>query len=62
MQLRKVCNHPYLFDGAEPTPFTDGKKKRNNKWQKEINKWTRNKRNREIEMELIIHFFFFFQF
>lgn len=25
MQLRKVCNHPYLFDGAEPgPPFTDG--------------------------------------
>lgn len=21
-QLRKVCNHPYLFDGAEPEPFT----------------------------------------
>ena len=20
MQLRKVCNHPYLFDGAEPGP------------------------------------------
>lgn len=19
MQLRKCCNHPYLFDGAEPT-------------------------------------------
>ena len=25
MQLRKVCNHPYLFDGAEEgPPFTDG--------------------------------------
>ena len=25
MQLRKVCNHPYLFTGAEPgPPFTDG--------------------------------------
>lgn len=24
MQLRKCCNHPYLFDGAEPTPFTNG--------------------------------------
>jgi SWI/SNF-related matrix-associated actin-dependent regulator of chromatin subfamily A member 5 len=25
MQLRKVCNHPYLFDGAEPgPPFSDG--------------------------------------
>ena len=25
MQLRKVCNHPYLFDGAEPgPPFADG--------------------------------------
>jgi SWI/SNF-related matrix-associated actin-dependent regulator of chromatin subfamily A member 5 len=24
MQLRKVCNHPYLFDGAEPgPPFTN---------------------------------------
>jgi SWI/SNF-related matrix-associated actin-dependent regulator of chromatin subfamily A member 5 len=22
MQLRKCCNHPYLFDGAEPQPFT----------------------------------------
>ena len=22
MQLRKVCNHPYLFEGAEPTPHT----------------------------------------
>lgn len=22
MHLRKVCNHPYLFPGAEPTPFT----------------------------------------
>jgi len=20
MQLRKVCNHPYLFNGAEPGP------------------------------------------
>ena len=20
MHLRKVCNHPYLFDGAEPGP------------------------------------------
>jgi len=25
MQLRKVCNHPYLFTGAEPgPPFSDG--------------------------------------
>ena len=25
MQLRKVCNHPYLFEGAEPgPPFFDG--------------------------------------
>lgn len=25
MQLRKVCNHPYLFEGVEPgPPFTDG--------------------------------------
>jgi SWI/SNF-related matrix-associated actin-dependent regulator of chromatin subfamily A member 5 len=25
MQLRKVCNHPYLFDGAEPgPPYIDG--------------------------------------
>ena len=25
MQLRKVCNHPYLFEGAEPgPPFTNG--------------------------------------
>lgn len=24
MQLRKVCNHPYLFDGAEPEPFREG--------------------------------------
>ena len=25
MQLRKVCNHPYLFDGAEPgPPFVEG--------------------------------------
>merc|ERR1719421_565044 len=25
MQLRKVCNHPYLFDGTEPgPPFFDG--------------------------------------
>jgi len=25
MQLRKVCNHPYLFEGAEPgPPFKDG--------------------------------------
>ena len=24
MQLRKCCNHPYLFDGAEPEPFTTG--------------------------------------
>lgn len=22
MQLRKCCNHPYLFDGAEPGPHT----------------------------------------
>ncbi len=26
MQLRKVCNHPYLFEGAESgPPFMDGK-------------------------------------
>jgi SWI/SNF-related matrix-associated actin-dependent regulator of chromatin subfamily A member 5 len=26
MQLRKCCNHPYLFDGAEPgPPFTTDK-------------------------------------
>lgn len=25
MQLRKVCNHPYLFDGAEPgPPYVEG--------------------------------------
>lgn len=24
MQLRKVCNHPYLFEGAEPEPFVEG--------------------------------------
>ena len=25
MQLRKVCNHPYLFTGAEPgPPYSDG--------------------------------------
>lgn len=25
MQLRKCCNHPYLFDGAEPgPPFVEG--------------------------------------
>ena len=25
MQLRKTCNHPYLFDGAEPgPPYVDG--------------------------------------
>jgi SWI/SNF-related matrix-associated actin-dependent regulator of chromatin subfamily A member 5 len=24
MQLRKCCNHPYLFDGAEPQPFVTG--------------------------------------
>lgn len=25
MQLRKCCNHPYLFDGAEPgPPYTTG--------------------------------------
>mgnify|MGYP006973299515 CR=1 FL=1 len=25
MQLRKACNHPYLFHGAEPgPPFTTG--------------------------------------
>lgn len=24
MQLRKCCNHPYLFPGAEPKPFTNG--------------------------------------
>ncbi|CAI5726359.1 unnamed protein product [Peronospora effusa] len=23
-QLRKVCNHPYLFPGAEPEPFIEG--------------------------------------
>lgn len=22
MHLRKCCNHPYLFEGAEPKPFT----------------------------------------
>jgi superfamily II DNA or RNA helicase len=25
MQLRKCCNHPYLFPGAEPQPFTNGR-------------------------------------
>lgn len=25
MHLRKCANHPYLFDGAEPTPFTTDK-------------------------------------
>ncbi|GAM19037.1 hypothetical protein SAMD00019534_022120 [Acytostelium subglobosum LB1] len=24
MQLRKCCNHPYLFDGAEEEPYTTG--------------------------------------
>ena len=25
MHLRKVCNHPYLFEGAEPgPPFVEG--------------------------------------
>ncbi|KNC46418.1 SNF2 family DNA-dependent ATPase [Thecamonas trahens ATCC 50062] len=24
MQLRKACNHPYLFEGAEPEPFEEG--------------------------------------
>ncbi|KAH7825258.1 putative chromatin-remodeling complex ATPase chain Iswi [Monocercomonoides exilis] len=24
MQMRKCCNHPYLFPGAEPEPFVDG--------------------------------------
>lgn len=24
MQLRKCCNHPYLFEGAEPEPFETG--------------------------------------
>uniref|UniRef100_A0A7S4BGX6 Uncharacterized protein n=1 Tax=Chrysotila carterae TaxID=13221 RepID=A0A7S4BGX6_CHRCT len=24
MQLRKCANHPYLFDGIEPQPYTDG--------------------------------------
>ena len=25
MQLKKVCNHPYLFDNVEPgPPFVDG--------------------------------------
>lgn len=24
MQLRKCCNHPYLFQGAEPEPFCNG--------------------------------------
>ncbi|KAH9411453.1 SNF2 protein [Ordospora pajunii] len=24
MQLRKCCNHPYLFPGAEPEPYTNG--------------------------------------
>lgn len=23
MQLRKICNHPYLFEGHEPTYVTD---------------------------------------
>jgi SNF2 family DNA or RNA helicase len=22
--LRKACNHPYLFQGAEPEPFSEG--------------------------------------
>ncbi len=28
MQLRKCCNHPYLFQGAEPGPpfFTGGRR------------------------------------
>lgn len=25
MQLRKCCNHPYLFPDAEPQPYTNGK-------------------------------------
>lgn len=25
MQLRKCCNHPYLFDGAEPGKDTNSK-------------------------------------
>ena len=24
MQLRTVCNHPYVFPGAEPEPFQEG--------------------------------------
>ncbi|KAG2389331.1 hypothetical protein C9374_013891 [Naegleria lovaniensis] len=24
MSLRKCCNHPYLFEGAEPEPFVEG--------------------------------------
>eukprot|EP00388_Colpodella_angusta_P011897 GDKJ01030285.1.p1 GENE.GDKJ01030285.1~~GDKJ01030285.1.p1 ORF type:complete len:1113 (+),score=257.90 GDKJ01030285.1:343-3339(+) len=24
MQLRKCCNHPYLFEGVEPEPFVEG--------------------------------------
>ena len=24
VQLRKCCNHPYLFQGAEPEPYTNG--------------------------------------
>lgn len=24
IQLRKCCNHPYLFQGAEPEPYTNG--------------------------------------
>jgi hypothetical protein len=24
VQLRKCCNHPYLFQGAEPEPFEEG--------------------------------------
>ena len=24
MSLRKCCNHPYLFEGAEPEPFSEG--------------------------------------
>jgi SWI/SNF-related matrix-associated actin-dependent regulator of chromatin subfamily A member 5 len=31
MQLRKVCNHPYLFEGMEPgPPFMDGEHLVNN--------------------------------
>ena len=25
--LRNCCNHPYLFDGAEPEPFVEGERR-----------------------------------